>query len=235
MCAVSSQYMTQYYDGIRQQIAAKPDHRSNKSLFDLLSEIQSNDKLAHSPRWEDGNKVRDGVIARAANEMIEIASQWRVSDAKDLEKKTAEMTNLVAYFTAAAIRPQKQIKFDFFYMHCMNASIFFWSFLKQPWLTDEQKITLLEKKAWADLALYVSRNSPKLYLDEITGYKEKQPGDWNSVIRRVDRYRDDGHASKFVRALANGEEKCKPYEEEENWPIRGDSWLKIAHMGMLTL
>ena len=227
--------MTQYYDGIRKQIAAKPDHKSNKSLFDLLAEIQSNDKLAHSPRWEDGNKVRDGVIARAADEMIGIASQWRVSDAKDLQKKTAEMTNLVAYFTAAAQNLKKEIKFDFFYMHCMNASIFFWSFLNQPWLTNEQKITLLEKKAWADLALYVSRNTPKLYVDEISGYKEKKPGDWDSVIRRVDRYDDDGHAAKFVRALANGEAQCKPYEEEEKWPIKGDLWLKIAHMGMLTV
>ena len=227
--------MTKYYDGIRQVIASEPDRKSHKSLFDLLSEIQSSDKLAHSARWEDGNKVRDGVIARAGKEMVEIASQWQVSDAKDLGKKTAEMSNFVAYMTAAAQNPKKEIKFDFFYMHCMNASLFFWSFLEQSWLTDEQKITLLEKKAWADLALYASRNSPKLYLDDIIEYKEKQPGNWDSLFKRVDRYEDDGHTAKFVRALANGQEKCKPYEEEGKWPIRGDMWLKIGHMGALTL
>ena len=164
--------------------------------------------------------------------MINIAAQWQVTNAQDLERKTAEMTNFVVYFTGAALNPRKQIKFDFYYMHSLNASIFFWSFLQQPWLTDEQKCRLLEMKGWIDLALYVSRNTPELYPDEITKYQEKQPGDWNSLFRRVNVYPDDGHTSKFLRALANGEQKCKPYEEKEDWPIKGPMWLKLGHMGM---
>ena len=90
-------------------------------------------------------------------------------------------------------------------------------------------------KGWVDLAMYVSRNSPKLYIDEIKGYKPKISYDegWNGVIRRVNALEDDGHASKFVRALANGEKVCGKYEgekESDDWAVKGDMWLKLANM-----
>ena len=57
--------------------------------------------------WEDGNKIRDGLLVRAPEEMIKYASSWTVSEG-DLEKKTVEMINTAIYFTAAAQRPPKQ-------------------------------------------------------------------------------------------------------------------------------
>ena len=204
--------------------------KSDKILFDLIKEIQANEKIIDAPHWEDGNKVRDGILARAPNEMVSLTAQWKVKP-EDLGRKTAEMINAAAYFTGAAQNPPKQVKFDFYYMHCINCSIFFSSFLRQEWLSTSNKIRLLEWKGRLDLAMYASRKSPKLLLNEITDYLPKQPTDgWEQIFKRVDRHQDDGHASKFIRALAHGQQASAPYEEKELWPIRGDSWLKLAHM-----
>ena len=71
---------------------ARAQGSSSKSLLTLLQEIRQDDKLCDSPRWSDGNKLRDGVLGRAADEMIRYASQWTVQQ-EQLGKKVAEMTN----------------------------------------------------------------------------------------------------------------------------------------------
>ena len=206
------------------------EKNSEKSLFDLIKDIQANEKIKDAPRWEDGNKVRDGILLRAPDEMIDLAAQWQVKP-NDLEKRTAEMINAAAYFTGAAQNPPKQVKFDFYYMHCINCSIFFSTFLKQDWLSTSNMVRLLEWKGRLDLAMYASRKSPKLLMDEITDYSPKRPDDgWEQIFKRVDQHEDDGHASKFIRALAHGRQASGPFEEKESWPIQGDSWLKLAHM-----
>lgn len=206
------------------------EKKSEKNLFDLINDIQANEKILNAPHWEDGNKIRDGLLARAPDEMIALTAQWQVN-ADDLDKKTAEMINAAAYFTGAAQNPPKQIKFDFYFMHCVNSSIFFSTFLKQDWLSTSNKIRLLEWKGRIDLALYASRRSPKLLINEITDYAPKAGGaDWDQIFARADRHEDDGHTAKFVRALAHGQRASAPFEEKEGWPIQGDSWLKLAQM-----
>ena len=71
--------------------AAATEER-NKSLVDLLDEIRADQKLSTAAHWDDGNKIRDGILVRAPDEMISYASQYRVSE-DELEEKTAEMTN----------------------------------------------------------------------------------------------------------------------------------------------
>ncbi|ETI24533.1 hypothetical protein G647_03902 [Cladophialophora carrionii CBS 160.54] len=208
--------------------------KSSKSLVQLINEARANDKLRESAHWGDGNKLRDGVFVRAPNEMIALASQWHVKP-DELEQKTAEMINAAVYFTGAAQKPDKQVKFDFFYMHCVNCSIFFSAFIKEPWLKVEDKARLLEWKGRIDLALYVSRGCPELLVDEIKNYHPKNPNDgWSEIIRRVDQFPDDGHASKLVRALANSEQVCKQYESQPDdvFAIKGDMFLKLGHMAI---
>jgi hypothetical protein len=211
-----------------EKIAAKK--KSDNSLFDLIKDIQTNEKIVNAPHWEDGNKIRDGLLVRAGDEMVALAAQWQVKP-DDLERKTAEMINADAYFTGAAQNPPKQVKFDFYYMHCMNCSIFFTTFLKQDWLSTSNKIRLLEWKGRLDLAMYASRRAPKLLMNEITDYSPKQPGDgWDQIFKRVDQQEDDGHSAKLIRALAHGQQASGAFEEKEPWPIQGDSWLQLAHM-----
>ena len=139
----------------------------------------------------------------------------------------------VVYYAGAAQRPGKIPKFDFFYIHQTNSAIFFPRFIKQDWIPPAAKVRLLEWKARSDLIGYVSRGSPELHLDLITGYQASQPsGSWNEIFDRACKYQDDGHLSKLVRSIANGHEYCKPYEHTESLRIKGDAWLQLAHMAI---
>jgi len=233
--AVHDGWVAKFLHDAEQRAAAQKTSTPSKSLVQLMAECRANDKLRKSPHWEDDNKVRDGIFVRAPDEMVQIAAQWRV-EPDELEQKTAEMINAVAYFSGAAQSPPRQVKFDFFYMHCANCSLFFSVFLREPWLRVEDKCRLLEWKGRLDLALYVSRGSPTLLVEEVTNYQAKQPEHgWDGIIRRVDAIPDDGHASKLVRALANGERACQPFEAgvaDDVFPIKGDMWLKLGHMAI---
>lgn len=135
-----------------------------------------------------------------------------------------------------AQRPPKVVKVDFFLMHCLNCSIFHSTFLGQTWLSAPHKARLLEWKGRFDLAMYASRGAPPLLIDEIAHYTPRSPsgvgGDpWGSIIDRVGRHADDGHASKLIRALAHGQEACRRYDTREDFPITSALWLQLGHMG----
>ncbi|KAL4901850.1 hypothetical protein BDW74DRAFT_159056 [Aspergillus multicolor] len=207
--------------------------KGEKSMLQLLEEAKGNEKLKNSVRFEDGNKLRDGVLKRAGEEMIEIARQYRVS-AEQADEKYAEMLDVSVYFTSASQRPNlnKPPKFDFFYIHTVNSSIFFAKIIALPFLDTSTKLRLLEWKGRMDLLIYISRNAPELYMDEITNYPVKQ--DWNSIIEQsISHTHDDGHLVKLVRALRNGERVCAGFQGREGelgLKINGDDWLKIGNM-----
>ncbi|TKA63034.1 hypothetical protein B0A49_09507 [Cryomyces minteri] len=208
----------------------------SKTLVQLLDEIRADKKLVKGPRYDDGNKLRDGVVKRVPQEMIHHARQYVVG-ADELDEKVAEMTNAAAYFTGSAQHPPKAIKLDFFFIHCLNCSIFFSAFIKQSWLAAEHKVRLLEWKGRNDLAMYVSRGSPAPLMEEITNYKPKRPSvddkdPWRQIIERIDRYEDDGHGAKVIRALAHGQAICEPFEQKENFRIKNDMWLQLGHMAI---
>jgi hypothetical protein len=82
--------------------------------------------------------------------------------------------------------------------------------------------------------MYASPHPPKLFLDEITNYKSKRDSSWEDIFQRVKTYHDDSHACKLVRALANGEQVCKKYEDEgkDGFIIKGDMWRKLGNMAI---
>ena len=139
------------------------------------------------------------------------------------------------YFTGGAQHPPKQIKFDFYYMHAVNCSIFSSAFLQQSWLSDASKVRLLEWKGRIDLTLYASRRSPEPLMNEITHYQAKSAGSWDGIFERVRDHKDDGHAAKLIRALAHGEIICKSFENDQRFRIRGQMWLQLGHMGEFSL
>lgn len=206
---------------------------SSKTLPELVDEVRSNKKLVDSAKWEDGNKIRDGILKRAPEEMISIAKQWIVSP-EEIEKKTVEMINNAVYFAASAQHPPKQVKFDFFYMHSVNCSIFFPTFNAQPWLSAANKARLLKFKGYTDLAMYASRGSPPLLLEEVATYvpKKLEAGDaeWPGIFRRLFEFDDDGHAVKLGRGVGYAEVASKGYESEEWAKIKGFMWEKVGNM-----
>lgn len=64
----------------------------SKSLVEILDQIRADPKLRMAAHWDDGNKIRDGTLARAPDKMIKYAAQWKVG-LDELEAKAAEMTN----------------------------------------------------------------------------------------------------------------------------------------------
>lgn len=204
-------------------------------MVQLLDQCRSTPSL-RTAASVSGNRIRDGILKTEAKTMIDLVAQYRLPSSaspSDLSLACAEMTNGCAYFTGGAQRPSKAIKMDFYYMHCINSSIFFPVFLSQPWLSTANKTRLLEWKIRNDVTMYASRGSPPLLLDEIENYTPKHPEQgWEGIFDRVKEYADDGHGAKLVRALAHAEGLCGKWGDREEWRIKKGMWAKLGHMAI---
>lgn len=69
-------------------------------MVDLIDNIGKDEKVSTAAHWDDPNKLRDGILKRAREEMISYASLWTVNEA-DLERRTAEMINAVGKSSVA--------------------------------------------------------------------------------------------------------------------------------------
>jgi hypothetical protein len=86
------------------------------SIASLYRGAAADEKIASSVRNEDGNKLTQGALARARDEMIALAAKVKVAP-EELEQRTAEMFNeAVLVAASAAANPKKHVKFDFFLM-----------------------------------------------------------------------------------------------------------------------
>jgi hypothetical protein len=213
-------------------LKVKESGKKPKSLVQLLDEIRADTALSTAAHWSDDNKVRDGILVRAGDSMVKYSSQYFVTEKDDLEEKVAEMTNATIWYTGGAQRPPKLVKFDFYFMHCVNSSIFFPAFINADWLSTANKIRLLEWKGRMDLAMYASRRSPELRGGEMEKYSPKVAGDWESIYKRVMSFDDDGHAAKLVRALAHGQKLSAKFEGEEGFRVKGSMWDHLGHMAI---
>jgi hypothetical protein len=135
------------------------------------------------------------------------------------------------YFTAASQHPPKSVKIDFYFMHCVNCSIFFPSFLgdSSP-LSTESKVRLLEWKIRLDLGMYASRRAPDLLINEITDYKPKKPSGWPELFQRIKDLQDDGHSAKLLRTVAATHVFSEKYGGGMDLKVKDGMWLKIGHM-----
>ncbi|KAJ5906668.1 Oxidoreductase ptaJ [Penicillium subrubescens] len=215
-----------------EKMAGEIGKPGSKSLRQLLEEIRKDEILSRSARTTDVNKIRDGVLTRAPQEMLKYAAQYTVSE-DQLEERLADMINNVVYYTSAAQRPNKAVKLDFFFIHCLNSSIFFSKLVHLPALSQQTRLRLLEWKGRMDLLMYVSRGCPELLRDDITNYPAKN--DWTTLFARAASHpKDDGHLAKFVRAVAHGENVCKSFESQgqQAMPVSGNMWLQIGNMAI---
>lgn len=73
--------------------AAASSGIEGKPMVKLVDEVRADKKLSSAARWDDSNKIRDGILVRAPSEMIRIAAKWKVMPDAIIEK-TAEMTNV---------------------------------------------------------------------------------------------------------------------------------------------
>lgn len=94
----------------------KSEKGTMPSLVSLYEEVKNDEKLAKSVKMEDDNKVRDGTMVRAPEEMLRVMSKVKVKP-EELEERTVEMFNASLYMAASAsFHGEKHNKFDFFLM-----------------------------------------------------------------------------------------------------------------------
>ncbi|OQD88380.1 hypothetical protein PENANT_c004G00381 [Penicillium antarcticum] len=199
-----------------------------KSLLELLNECRAEKTLVDSVKWADSNKIKDGVMTRAPEQMLKIAAQFTVSE-DQVEERLADMINTVVYYTSAAQRSTREMRLDFFFIHCVNSSIFLSKIVNLPYLGQRSKLRLMEWKGRIDLLMYVSRGTPELFVDEVAKYPIKE--DWPQIFERaVSHSTDDGHLAKLARAVAHGQRVCQGIENK--MPINGDMWLRIGNIAV---
>lgn len=92
--AVHDEWMGPAFFFPAEKLAGGIGKPGNKSLLQLLNEIRENKTLRESAHWSDANKMRDGVLHRAPNEMLQIAAQYTVSE-DQAEERLADMINNV--------------------------------------------------------------------------------------------------------------------------------------------
>jgi hypothetical protein len=102
---------------LRSEIQANAQAKTQMpAIVDLYEAIRRDAKLANATQMKDPNKVHDGVLARAKEEMLSIASQVKVRP-DELDERTVEMFNAAVFVAAAAaVHPSKLPRFDFFLM-----------------------------------------------------------------------------------------------------------------------
>ena len=75
----------------------KTGEKNKKSIMQILEECRKDEKVRESARFSDANKIRDGIMKRAKEEMVAYAAQYVVE--KDVERATAEMIDAAGLFT----------------------------------------------------------------------------------------------------------------------------------------
>jgi hypothetical protein len=91
--AVHDSWMAALFLGCEKAAEAnRGNSRPKKTIVQLLEEAKNDEKLRNAAHWEDGNKIREGILKRAPEEMIKLASQYTIEE-DELEEKTAEMIN----------------------------------------------------------------------------------------------------------------------------------------------
>ncbi|MCJ1399419.1 hypothetical protein MMC11_002621 [Xylographa trunciseda] len=217
----------------RSEQLARSGSEPAKPLVELYAQVRANDKIRAAARLQDGPLRGKGVLARAMDELVAVAAQFQVSS-DQLERGTAEMISCAAY-TSAAQKAGKTRKIDFFYMHIVTCSISLDALMRQPWIKPEDKVRLLEWKGRLDLVWYAANGAAEMRAQDVVEYEPtlSKGMDWRAMYKAVNDIHDDGHVVKFIRALKNGENVVKPFEQGEgtaSFPVKGDMWFKIAQI-----
>ena len=90
---VHDKWMKRLFLGVEEAAEKNRGNGNRKTIVQLLEEVKKDDELSNAAHWEDGNKIRDGVMKRALDKMVGVASQYTIHEDDDLEEKTAEMIN----------------------------------------------------------------------------------------------------------------------------------------------
>lgn len=100
---VHDKWMQALFLGLEEAAEKNRGKDDRKTIVQLLEEVKNDDSVSNAAHWEDGNKIRDGVMKRAQDKLIAIASQYTIREDDDLEEKTAEMINAAGKYHSLSI------------------------------------------------------------------------------------------------------------------------------------
>ncbi|OGM47192.1 hypothetical protein ABOM_003900 [Aspergillus bombycis] len=168
--AVHEDYLGQLFLFPAEKAAGGVGQRGmHKTLVQIMDEMQADETLRAAAHPGDDEVFSSGILQRAPRVLVQYCHQWTVPDDR-ISERLAEMVNAAAYLTATAQHPEKEIKFDFYFVHSLNLSIFFKPILDLPYLSTHSKARLLEMKARMDLLIWASRKMPPPRIADVNGY-----------------------------------------------------------------
>lgn len=136
---------------------------------------------------------------------------------------------MLVYYTAGAQMPPHEIRYDFFLLHGVTASIGHCSFLAEPSLSNAQKARLLEYTGRNFLMSFAGMGCPRSRLDYVASHHSRL-GDqsWDDVFARACLHEDDGHMAKMIRCMKQAAIISKPYDARPEFRVKQDLFLKAA-------
>ncbi|KAM0250883.1 hypothetical protein ACHAQJ_008461 [Trichoderma viride] len=156
------------------------------------------------------DKIHDGLIGEAGDELLRVISQWKVS-ADEVEVKAAELFNACVYYTTMAQRSNKQIRFDLMPMYT-PASL---SGLVEP--------TCCSALNAVPQSLVQRISRPASHFARLG---EMACSDVHMSMKMT-----DGYTLKFVRGIATIAQMTKGCDENVSFKlIHQEDFLTIAHM-----
>ncbi|CAK7273824.1 hypothetical protein SEPCBS57363_005846 [Sporothrix epigloea] len=224
--------LDEFLQDAEKSAAASPDKdEPPASILSLFQEAAATPAVSSSAHWKDANKLVDGVLGRAREEMTAIAARVSVPATEEgLAARTAEMAEACVYVAAsAALHPTKLPKFDFFLLHHVTSIPFFSALNSFAWVPVQVKARMLEWKIRMDLAQYAARGCPPLRnVEALEAYQTLVHEDATGptvdasethcraaaasadhisseaavAAARLFNFDEDGHAIKLVRATA---------------------------------
>lgn len=115
----------------------------------------------------------------------------------------------------------------------MNATPFFVSLNKLPWVPTRFKIQLLEWNMRLSVVNYIARGCPPLRSDLLNTYKPRDPTlvakPEDLMPRLHEQQIDDGHIIKVARSLLIAQQASLPYAGRPWLRIRSDKEWLAAH------
>jgi hypothetical protein len=190
---------------------------------------------------------RKGLVGSHPDRILEYASRYSVHE-DEIAFRSAELCNascrsiirhlayrrrlLISFsatILAAAQRPNKEPRMDFFLLHLTNCSILNDAIINKDWIPSKAKAKLLSWFGRFAIMLYIVLRSPKLDLTPIRNYKsQKGDGSWDDIVKRAIAFKDDGHGCKVIRALIHAEKVSKPYQGRPGFHMEGTDFKQAA-------
>lgn len=91
-------WMKPLFSGVEKAAEKNRGKDDRKTIVQLIEEVKKDEVLSNAAHWDDGNKIRDGIMKRAQQKMIDLVSQYTIHEDDDMEEKTAEMINAAGEF-----------------------------------------------------------------------------------------------------------------------------------------